>query len=61
MSLTPDQVRHDAFKGFAYFRRVLNSNNEIDRDMRRALVLFINATEDHLSTMWGLVAKGIPK
>ena len=56
--MTPDQARQEAFKGFAYFRRVLSTDEPLDPEMRDTLIRFINATEDHLRVMWALLGKG---
>ena len=48
-------VRQGALQAFTYFRRRLRQGGEMRADERQGLIDLLDATEEHLVTMWQLV------
>ena len=49
-----EEVRLGALKACAFFRRLLLSEEPLERDDRLALADMLTYTEEHLQTMWDL-------
>lgn len=50
-----EQVRQGALQAFTFFRRRLRQGGELAEDERQGLIDLLDATEEHLVTIWQLV------
>ena len=50
-----EQVRQGALQAFTFFRRRLRQGGELAEDECQGLIDLLDATEEHLVTIWQLV------